>query len=46
MHQFEESQADEQEQDSLCDFEPCDQRHAGVVLFRHRVFMFIRVERF
>jgi hypothetical protein len=45
MHQFEQAQADDQEEQAFQDFEACNQRQAGVVLLRHHVFMFIRVER-
>ena len=33
-----ESQTNQQEQQAFYDLETCDENHAGVVLFRHRLF--------
>jgi hypothetical protein len=38
MDESKESQTNQQEQQAFYDLETCDEHHAGVVLFRHRVF--------
>src|SRR2546427_11896652 len=43
MHQFEQSQAHDEEKQAFQDFQACNQHHAGVVLLRHYAFVVARL---